>query len=171
MALNKKVEEEINKQINAELHSAYLYLSMSAYFEAQGLAGFANWMKIQWQEEITHAMKFFDYVNDRGGRVLLQPIAAVEQQWDSPLQAFEATLEHEQKVTSLINNLYEVALDAKDHATASMLKWFIDEQVEEEANAQEIIDNLRMVEGKGNGLFMIDREMKQRTFVDETQEE
>jgi ferritin len=171
MALNKKVEEEINKQINAELHSAYLYLSMSAYFEAQGLAGFANWMKIQWQEEITHAMKFFDYVNDRGGRVLLQPIAAVEQQWDRPLQAFEATLEHEQKVTSLINNLYEVALDAKDHATASMLKWFIDEQVEEEANAQEIIDNLRMVEGKGNGLFMIDREMKQRTFVDETQEE
>lgn len=166
--ISKKVEETINKQINAELWSAYLYLSMSAYFSSMGLSGFANWMRIQWQEEVAHALKFFDYLNERGGHATLTAIADVPKTWDGPLVAFEEVLKHEYHVTSLINNLMDVAIEEKDHATKSMLQWYVDEQVEEEANAQAIIDNLRLVGGKGDGLLLLDRELKLRVFVDPT---
>ena len=164
----KKVEETINKQINAEIWSAYLYLSMSAYFASIGLSGFANWMRIQWQEEVAHSLKFFDYLIGRSGTPVLAAIAAVPKKWDNPLNAFEEVLKHEQHVTALINNLMDVAIDEKDHATKSMLQWYVDEQVEEEANAQAIIDNLRLVGDKGDGLLLLDRELKLRVFVDPT---
>ncbi len=166
--ITKKVEDAINKQINAELWSAYLYLSMSTYFANEGLSGFANWMRIQWQEETAHAMKFFDYLIERNGKPVLKAIDTVPNKWKSPLNVFEEVLKHEIHVTSLINTLMDIAIEQKDHATKSMLQWFVDEQVEEEANAQAIIDNLKLVQGQGNGMFMIDRELKQRVFVDPT---
>jgi ferritin len=166
--MNKRLEQAINEQINAEIWSAYLYLSMSAHFGAQGFSGFANWFKIQWQEELTHAMKFFDYLIERGSKPELKPIKEVPTKWDSPLHAFEETLKHEREVTRLINNLMDIAIEEKDHAAKGMLQWFVDEQVEEEANAQEIIDTLKLINGNGNGLFMLDRELKQRVFVDST---
>jgi ferritin len=169
--LNKRIEEELNKQINAEFWSAYLYLSMSAYFEDKNLPGFANWMKTQYQEESTHAMKIFDYVNERGGIVLLQPIEKVKAEWQDAIEVFEDTLKHEQHVTGLINNLVNVAIEEKDHATNNMLQWFVSEQVEEEAAADEILQQLKMLQGKREGIFMLDRELKQRTFIDETQSE
>ncbi len=167
--LNKKIESAINDQINAEIWSAYLYLSMSAWCESQNLPGFANWMKVQWQEEISHAMKFFDYVNERGGRVNLQPIAGVKTEWKDVAEIFDETLTHERHVTSLINNLVNIAIEEKDHATNNMLQWYVSEQVEEEANAEAILEELRMIGGHGHGILMIDREMRGRTFVDETQ--
>ena len=169
--LTKRMEEELNKQINAEYWSAYLYLSMSAYLENIGLAGTASWMRIQYQEEISHALKFFDYIVERGGRVILQPIDKVPNEWNGIVNIFEETLKHEQKVTSLINNLMDIAIEEKDHASKSFLQWYVDEQVEEESGVQTILDQLKMVEGKGNGLFMIDKELGQRTFVDATKNE
>lgn len=166
--LKETVEKALNAQINAEIHSAYLYLSMSAWFESEGLPGFANWMKIQYQEELTHAMKFFDYVHERNGRVLLEPVAAVDQSFDGIIDAFEKTLQHEQKVTALINELMDVAIAASDHATQSFLQWFIDEQVEEEATVNSILDDLKLINGQGNGLFMLNRELANRTFTDTT---
>ena len=167
--LNKRIEEELNKQINAEIWSAYLYLSMSAYFEDKNLPGFANWMRVQYQEELTHALKIFDYVNERGGRVILQPIEKVKTDWRDTVEVFEETLKHEQHVTGLINNLVNVAIEEKDHATNNTLQWFVSEQVEEEAAADEILQQLKMLQGKKEGVFMLDRELKQRTFIDETQ--
>lgn len=169
--LNKKVETALNEQVNAEIWSAYLYLSMSAYFEDQNLSGFANWMRVQWQEEISHALKIFDYINERGGRVMLKPIDAVKTDWSSPVEAFEETLEHERHVTRLIHNLVDIAIEEKDHATNNMLQWFVAEQVEEEDNAETLLEQLKMIGGKGHGMLMLDRELKSRTFVDETQEE
>jgi len=169
--LTKRMEEELNKQINAEYWSAYLYLSMSAYLESVGLAGTASWMRVQYEEEISHALKFFDYVVERGGRVILQPIDEVPHEWNGIINIFEETLKHEQKVTSLINNLMDIAIEEKDHASKSFLQWYVDEQVEEESGVQTILDQLKMVEGRGNGLFMIDKELGQRTFVDATKSE
>jgi ferritin len=141
---------------------------MSTYFTTQGLNGFANWMRIQWQEEISHAMKFFDYMVERGEQPILKPIAAVPSKWKSPLNVMQETLKHEQHVTALVNNIMDVAIEEKDHATKSMLQWFIDEQVEEEANAQAIIDDLKLVDGNGHGMLLLDRELKTRVFVDAT---
>ena len=169
--LKPKVLKAINDQINAEIWSAYMYLSMSAWFSAQGLNGFANWMRVQWQEEISHAMKLFMYLVERGEQPILKPIDAVPVEWTSPLHVMEETLKHEQKVTALINTIMDIAIEEKDHATKSMLQWFVDEQVEEEANALEIIDSLKLVDGKGNGLFLLDREYKTRIFVDQTAKE
>ncbi|MBC8485398.1 MAG: ferritin [Bacteroidetes bacterium] len=163
--LNQRLEKELNKQINAEFWSAYLYLSMSAFFESKNLSGFANWMKIQYHEENSHAFKLFDYVNERGGRVVLQPIATVDSEWKDVIDIFETALKHEQHVTSLINNLVNIAIEEKDHATSNMLQWFVAEQVEEEASVSDILDQLKLIEGKGAGLFMLDRELKQRVFV------
>jgi len=168
--LNKKVEEAMNKQINAEIWSAYLYLSMSAYFESQSLPGFANWMKVQWQEEISHAMKFFDYINERGGRVDLMPIVEVKTNWKDAVEIFEETLAHEQKVTSMINALVDLATTEKDHASNSMLQWYVDEQVEEEANADALLKQLKMLNNNQQGLLMLDRELQSRAFVDETKD-
>lgn len=166
--LKERMELELNKQINAEYWSAYFYLSMSAYFEETGLAGAANWMRIQYQEEISHALKFFDYVVERGGKVKLMPIEEVPHSWNGIINVFEETLKHEQKVTSLINKLMDVAIEEKDHAAKSFLQWYVDEQVEEESGVQTILDQLKLVEGKGNGLFLIDKDLGSRVFVDAT---
>jgi ferritin len=169
--LKEKVLKALNEQINAEQYSALLYLSMSAWFEEKGLSGFANWMYVQYQEELTHANKIFKFIVERGGKVELKGIKQMPVEFDSVIGVAEMTLEHEQHVTSLINNLVDIAIEEKDHATRSFLTWFVDEQVEEEANASEILEYLKLTSGHGNGLFMIDRELRKRTFVDETQAE
>ncbi|WP_421919400.1 ferritin [Marinifilum sp.] len=165
MAINKNVEKILNEQINEEFWSAYFYLSMSNYFNANGMPGFANWMKVQFEEETFHAMKMLDYINERGGRVILKPIPEVPSEWDGVVNVFEETLAHEEKVTSLIHECVNVAIAEKDHATVNLLQWFVDEQVEEEAGVTEILDQLRMFEGKGHGLYMMDKEFKARSFV------
>lgn len=156
------MEAALNAQINAEFWSAYLYLSMSAHFAADGKPGFAHWFKVQFDEEQEHAMKLFDYVIERGGVVELTPIAGVAQSWDSPLAAFEDTLEHEQKVTAMINNLVTVAREENDYASESMLKWFVDEQVEEESTAQSYIDALKLIKDNGFGIYTLDKELQKR---------
>lgn len=163
--LSKKLEEALNAQVNAEFWSSYLYLSMSADFAFKGLPGFANWMNIQFQEEKDHAIKFFNYIISRGGRPDLRPIAEVQKEWASPLEAFQSTLEHEQVVTKLINNLYTLATEDQDYATQSTLKWFIDEQVEEEDNARAIIDKLKMIGDNGYGIYQLDKELALRVYV------
>jgi ferritin len=163
--LSQKMQSAINAQINAEMWSAYLYLSMSMAAADKGMKGVANWFAIQFKEEQDHAQIFINYLLSRGGRVLLEPIAAVDTEWDSILAMFEQTLTHEQKVTSLIHNLYNLAIEEQDHATRSMLTWFVDEQVEEEDSAREIIDQLRMVECNKLGLYMIDKEMAARVYT------
>jgi len=163
--IDEKMKEAINKQLNAELYSSYLYLSMSAYFQSVNLGGFANWMRVQAKEELMHAMKFYDYVNERGGRVILHPVEAPPSEWDSPLAVFEHVYQHEQKVTGLINKLVDLAVKARDHATNNFLQWFVSEQVEEEASADEVVQKLKLVGDDPSGLFMIDRELAQRVFV------
>ncbi len=166
--LIKKVEEAINAQINAEFWSAYLYLSMSMHFANKGYAGIANWFAIQFKEEQDHATIFMNYVNSRDGKVLLAPIDAVDTEWASPLDAFKATLAHEQKVTSLINNIFSVAVEEKDYATQNMLQWFINEQVEEEDTARGYIDALEKIGDNGYGLYMLDKELATRTYTTPT---
>ena len=166
--MNAKVEKKINEQINAELYSAYLYLSMSAFCESLSLSGFANWMYVQFQEENSHAMKFYRYLNERGGRVELEAIEKPPASWDNVIEVFREVYAHEQKVTALINDLADLAIQERDHATVNMLQWYVDEQVEEEANASDLVAQLEMIEGKGSALLMLDRELKQRVFVDET---
>ena len=167
--LKEKMEQAYNEQINRELYSSYLYLSMSAYAQQLGLQGMANWMKVQAQEELTHANKFFDYVHERGGKVVLKAIEAVPAEFGSVIETFEKVLEHEQFISESINKLVDISIEVSDHASRSMLMWFVDEQVEEEANVIEILDQLRLVEGKGQGLFMIDKDLATRIFVDSTQ--
>lgn len=161
---NKVLEKALNEQLNAEMYSAYLYLSMSAYFSDIGLDGFANWMRVQAKEEQFHAMKFYDYINERGGRVLLSAIKAPKTEWDSPLACIEAVLEHEKHVTYLINNLVDLAIQEKDHATNIFLQWFVTEQVEEEDNVNAVLNKLRLLEGAGNGMFILDKELSTRVF-------
>ena len=163
--LSKKMEKAINKQITAEMYSSYLYLSMCAYFEAISLSGLANWMRQQTQEEMFHAMKMYDYVNERGGRVILQAIAQPPSDWTSTTDVFENVLAHEQKVTGLINDLVNLALEERDHATNIFLQWFVSEQVEEEAAAGAIVDKLKLIKDDANGLFMLDRELGLRQFT------
>lgn len=163
--LNNKVQDALNAQINAEYWSAYLYLSMGMHFEAEGLSGVANWFKIQFQEEQAHATIFMNYINQRGGRVVLKAIDAVPTSWESPLDAFKATLEHEQKVTSLINNLYALAEAEHDYATRDRLAWFVSEQVEEEDNARQLIDKFTLIGNDGMGLYMLDQELAARTYT------
>jgi len=160
--LDKKMLQKLNEQINHELHSAYLYLSMAAYFESMNFKGFAHWMKKQAQEEQVHAMKFFDYIYDRGDKVELTQIAAPEKKWKSPLAAFEAAYKHEQKVTGLIHALVKLANEQKDYATASFLQWYVDEQVEEEASADEIVQQLKLVGDNGPALLMLDKHLGAR---------
>jgi len=163
--LKEKMEKAINAQINAEVYSAYLYMSMAAWFDAKNLTGFANWMKIQTQEELFHAQKFFDYVNERGGRVIMEAIAKPETEWESVLDVFEFTLKHEQKVTSLINDLVEVSRDEKDNATYNFLQWFVGEQVEEESSVDAVLQKLILIGDFGAGIFMIDQELANRVFT------
>jgi ferritin len=160
--LSKKVEKALNEQINAELYSAYLYLSMAAWFESQNLRGFAAWMKVQTREENTHAMKFFAFVHERRGTVGLTEIAAPAQEWKSPRAAFEAALKHERYITGRIDELVNLATAEKDHATAEFLQWFVKEQVEEEATADSIVQQLKMAENAPGALFMIDHVLGER---------
>jgi len=163
--ISKKMEEALNGQVNAELYSAYLYLSMESYFKSLNLNGFANWMRVQTQEEVAHAMKIYDFINERGGRVTLKPIEGPQTEWDSPLAVFEAVYVHEQKVTGLINDLVDLAIKEKDHATNTFLQWFVSEQVEEESSADEVVQQLKMMENAPGGMFMLDRELGQRVFT------
>lgn len=163
--LSTKMQNALNEQINAEMWSAYLYLAMAAYCHREGLSGMAKWFEIQFQEEQDHAKILYNFIIARNGSVELKPIAAVPKKWKSVLNAFEETLVHENKVTGLINNLYALAIEEKDFATQSMLHWFIDEQVEEEENAQTIIDSLKMIKDNGYGLYMLDKELGARTYT------
>ena len=160
--ISKKMEEALNAQVNAELYSAYLYLSMESYFQSLNLNGFANWMRVQTQEEVSHAMKIYDFINERGGRALLKGIDAPPTEWNSPLAVFKAAYAH---VTGLINGLVDMAIKEKDHATNSFLQWVVNEQVEEEASADEIVQQLKMMEKAPGGMFMLDRELGQRVFT------
>jgi ferritin len=163
--INKKMEAALNKQINAELYSAYLYLSMNSFFHSVNLQGFANWMRVQALEEMTHADKFYKFVVDRGGRVLLDAIDKPPIKWASPLAVFEEVYRHEQKVTSLIHSLVDLAIREKEHATNTMLQWFVNEQVEEESNADTIVQQLKLIGDNGYGILMLDRELAQRVFI------
>jgi len=163
--IDQKMEDALNEQINWELYSSYLYLSMSAYFESVNLKGFSNWMRVQSMEELTHFKRFYDYLLNRGGRVKMKEIPAPPVEWKSPVNVFEEVLKHETEVSRRINTLIDLASELKDHATVSFLKWFVDEQVEEEASTHDIIESLKLTSDNPSGLFMIDRELNQRTFV------
>jgi ferritin len=160
--LSQKLQDAINEQIKNELYSAYLYLSMAAYSEDASLPGFANWMRLQAQEEVSHAIKFFDFINERGGRVVLHAIDQPPAEFESPIDLFERTLEHERKVTGMIHQLYELALKENDYPTQVMLHWFIEEQVEEEDSASQILDTLERIGDKGHALVALDRELGRR---------
>jgi ferritin len=160
--LSKTIQDAMNEQIKNELYSAYLYLSMSAYCEAANLPGFAHWMRVQAQEEEAHAMKFYDFIYERGGRVVLQAIDQPPVEFQSPLHVFEQTLEHEQKVTAMIHDLYALAVQEKDYASQAFLQWFVTEQVEEEGSATQILETLKMIGDKGQALIMLDRELGKR---------
>lgn len=163
--LSQQLHDALNAQINAEMWSAYLYLSMSVDAEAKGLKGVANWFYVQFQEEQDHARILMNYILSRDAEVRLQPIAEVRTSWDSPLEMFRDTLEHEQKVTAMINNLAAIAAGDKDYASSNMLVWFIDEQVEEEETAREMIGACEAVEGNKFGLYMLDKELAARTYT------
>jgi ferritin len=165
--ISKKIQDALNGQINAELYSAYLYMAMEAYFHSSNFPGFAGWMRVQTQEEKTHAMKIYDFINERGGRVTLDAIARPTGDWKSPLAAFEAAYKHEQKVTGLINDLVELAIKEKDHAAHIFLQWFVTEQVEEEKNASEIVAKLQVLKDSAGSMYMLDKELGKRTFTEE----
>ena len=163
--VSKNLETAINKQINAEFWSAYLYLSMSAHFSNKGLTGFANWFRVQFQEEQEHASKLMNYLITKGNKVELQPIDKVETSWDSLLTAFQDTLEHEKVVTKLINNLVKIAREENDYATENILQWFVNEQVEEEETAQGMVDSLKLIGSNGFGIYTMDKELGRRSFT------
>ena len=163
--LSKNLHEAVNAQINAELWSAYLYLAMSMDAEAKGLKGVANWFYVQYLEEQDHARIFMNYLNSRDAKVTLLPIEGVPSEWDSVLAMFTQTLEHEKKVTALINNLAFIANEDRDFASINRLVWFIDEQVEEEENAREMIAAVEAVEGNKYGMYMLDKELATRTYT------
>lgn len=160
--LSKAVYDALNEQIKHEFASAHLYLSMSAYFEALNLPGFARWMRVQYQEEVSHALKFFDFINDRGGRVLLRAIDQPDVEFQSPLDVFTRALDNERNVSALINRIYDLAAQENDYPTQVMLHWFIMEQVEEEKSVSLIIEQLKLSGGQGTALLMLDRQLGAR---------
>lgn len=163
--LQKKITEALNVQINKELFSEYLYLSMAAWFAAEGLSGFENFFIVQAQEERFHAMKFYRFVNERGGRVLLQKLEQPQTDFSSVQEIFQLALEHEIFISNSINEIMDLAITEKDHATKSMLNWFVDEQVEEEASMQTILDKLKLIGGNGQGMLMLDKDLAARVFT------
>lgn len=163
--LNERLEKAINMQINRELYSAYLYLSMAAYFDSVKLPGFSSWMKVQYQEETSHAMKFFEYMTQEGARIIMLPIEEPPIEWRSPLSAFEEVFKHEQKVTGMINNLLDTASSAQDEKTKEFLRWFIKEQKEEEESASVVINMIRQYGEKPEELGNVDAELKKRKFT------
>lgn len=166
---NKKIQDAMNDQIQRELESAHIYLSMAAYFDSVNLPGFAHWMKMQFQEEQAHAFKFYDFVYDRGGQVTLQALGRPPVEFQSPLEALEKTLAHERKITGHINDLYALAVEEKDYPSQILLQWFVSEQVEEEKNAGDIVDMLERIGDSYQALIMLDRELGQRQPPVETQ--
>ncbi|GBD88760.1 ferritin [bacterium BMS3Abin03] len=160
--ISKKIQDALNKQINAEFYSSYFYLSMSAYFESEDLQGFSQWFRVQANEEYAHAMKIFDYISQIGGEVKLMEIKGPKTDWGSFLEVFQDTFEHEQKVTKSINELLDLSITEKDHATVNFLQWFVSEQIEEEATAQQIVKKMEMIGDSKSGLFMLDRELGSR---------
>ncbi len=163
--ISKKMQDALNAQVNAELYSAYLYLAMEAHFQSANLPGFANWMRVQTQEEVSHAMKIYDFINSRAGRAKLDAIDKPPGEWKSSLAVLEATYKHEQKVTGLINKLVDLAIKEKDHATNGFLQWFVTEQVEEEENASELVGKLKMLKDNPQAIYMLDKELAQRVFT------
>lgn len=159
---SKKIEKELNLQINKEFNAQYIYLAMSAYAETIGLDGIAHWFRLQSEEEYTHAMKIYEYINERGGKVILEEIKKPEQNFKSVKQLFELALEHEEFVTDSINKLVDLATKEKDHATISFLNWFVDEQVEEESSVNNILDKFQYIDENRSGLFLLDRELGNR---------
>ncbi|NJE04717.1 ferritin [Thermococcus sp. M36] len=160
--LSERMLKALNEQLNRELYSAYLYFSMAAYFEDMNLEGFANWMKAQAEEELGHALRFYNYIYDRNGRVELKAVQEPPKEWDSPLAAFEAAYEHEQFITRHIHELAALAEEEKDYSTRAFLEWFINEQVEEEANVKKIVDKLKFAKDSPQVIFMLDQELGQR---------
>jgi ferritin len=163
--LSKSMEDALNEQINAEFYSSYMYLSMSSYFEAVGLPGSAQWMKAQAQEEWFHGTRIYDFVLGRGGRVILKAIGQPPSGWDSALACFEAVQHHEQKVTGLINDLVNLALDERDHASNIFLQWFVSEQVEEEASVAAVLGKMKLIGTDAASLFALDNTLGQRVFT------
>ena len=159
---SEKMQKAMNDQIHHELESAYIYLSMSAYFESENFPGFAHWMKMQFDEEMIHAFKFYTYIHSRGAKVVLQAIEAPPESYKSPLAAFEKSLAHEQKITADIHNLYALATEENDYPSLSFLQWFIDEQVEEEEHVGGVVEDVKRVMNSDHGLLMLDRELGQR---------
>lgn len=157
--LSKEMEGALNEQVNKEFYSAYLYLAMAGWFAERNLPGFARWMRLQFQEEQLHALRFFDYILSRGGKTALGAVAAVPADWANPLAIFEFTLGHEREVTASINRLVDLAIKQSDHASNAHLQWFVNEQVEEEASVEAVVQQLRLVGDAGHALFMIDREL------------
>ncbi len=160
--IKEKILKILNKQINEELYSSYLYLSMSTYFSSLNYDGFAKWMRLQSQEENEHGMKIYDYILQRDGKIVLSKIETPKALWKSPLEVFQETLKHEQHISACINNIVDLATQEKDHATTQFFQWFVAEQVEEEANASNILEKMKMVGDNKSGLFMLDREMGHR---------
>jgi len=163
--LTPRVEQELNKQLNREFYSSYLYMAMAAYYNSIDLLGFANWMTVQAKEELMHAEKFYTFILERNGKVTLEQIEKPQTEWATALSVFEDTLKHELFVTESINNLMNVALEEKDHATNIFLQWFITEQVEEEANTTEIIRQLKLMQDAPGGMYMLDKDLGTRTLV------
>ena len=162
MELSKKMQDALNEQIKEEMASAYIYLSMAAYCESINLPGFAHWMRAQSNEELEHAMKFYSYIHDRGGRVTLQALDQPPVEFQGPIHVFQKTLTHEQYITGRIHELYGLAVEENDYASLSVLQWFVDEQVEEEKTAGEILDMLNMIGDSSQGLIMLDRQLASR---------
>jgi ferritin len=162
--LSKKMEKALNEQINKEMYSAFLYMSMSAQSTNIGLPGFANWFMVQYKEEMEHAMKIYDYINNQGGKVKLMAIDEPLSDFKDPMDMFKRTLKHEQFVTKCINELVNLSIKEKDHATQIFLQWFVTEQIEEEGNDNDIISKLELAGTKGNGLFMVDKELSTRVY-------
>lgn len=160
--IGKKVEGALNEQMKKEIYSSYLYLAMAAHFESVNLRGLARWMRVQSQEEYGHGMKIFDYLVERGGKVILQQIDAPQMKWESTRKVFEDAYQHEQKVTRSISDLVELSKTGNDHATEVFLQWFVKEQVEEEASALDIVQKLRLIGNEGAALFMLDGELGKR---------
>lgn len=160
--IKQRIQDVMNEQIKHETFSAYLYFSMAAYFHSKGFNGMAQWMKAQAQEEFGHALRFFNHINERGGRIELQAIEKPEAKWESPLAAFKAALQHEEFITDKINSLAKIADEENDRAASIMLQWFVTEQVEEEASVSEVIDMLELVSDSGHGMLMADRELGAR---------
>ena len=166
--ISKELQDSLIEQLNKEYHSAYIYLGMSAYCSKEGFNGAANWFLIQYQEEVTHGMKLFKYLEDQNVDIKLPSIQGVEVSFNSLLDVFQKSLEHEQTMTRNLNNLSDLAMKDKDHATYNLLQWYVTEQVEEEATVSEIIDHIKLVGDNGYGLYTIDKELSSRTFLDPT---